>query len=97
MFPKLLIAVALCVAVAAALLSLRQQRLQTMHEIARLHEQMDAARQRTWDLQVRIAQQLEPGALQAALKRASLELEPLVPMDEWSGQAEQRVVEMSHE
>ena len=64
-------------ALAAALLGLRQQRLQMQHEMTRMHGRMDAARQQTWDLQVRIAEGTQPLVLQEALQRAGLELEPL--------------------
>lgn len=64
-------------ALGAGLLSLRQQRLETMHEMARLHEAMDESRQRVWGLQVEVAERIEPAELRRALERARLILEPV--------------------
>ena len=70
MFPKLLFAILAAIVVGAALLGLRHQRLQAMHEMAALHAEMDRSRREIWDLQVRIAEHLEPTRLRGALLRA---------------------------
>lgn len=81
MFAKLLLLVMVTTVVGATLLGLRQQRLQLMHEMAGLHSQIDRARQATWDMQTRIAQLTEAGALEQAIERAELELESVTPAD----------------
>ncbi|MFA9478355.1 hypothetical protein ACERK3_08605 [Phycisphaerales bacterium AB-hyl4] len=79
MFPKLFVAIVFAAAIGAVLLGLRQHRLEMMHDMVRVHREMDAVRQQTWDLQVRIAERLEPEALRDAVERADLSLEPAVP------------------
>lgn len=76
MYAKLFIAVLATVVLGAALLGLRQQRLQTMHEMAELHADMDRARRATWDLQVRIGEKIEPDRLREAIERNQLVMEP---------------------
>ena len=71
----MLVAVAVAAIIAAALLSLRRQRLETLHEVASLHAQIDATRQRTWGLQSRIAARTQPGQLRAAIDRAGMVME----------------------
>lgn len=78
MFLKLLTTLAFATLVAVALLGLRQQRLEAMHDMAQLQAEMDQARQHTWDLQVRIAGRMEPGTLLEAMDRAELALEPVI-------------------
>jgi cell division protein FtsL len=78
MFTKLLTALVLMVVIGSAVFSLRQQRLELMHEITGLHRQMNRDRQRTWDMQVRIADRTRPGALRDAIARAGLDMEPAV-------------------
>ena len=58
------------------LLAVRQRHLETMHGMARLHATMDETRRQTWDLQVRISEQIEPETLGAALERNRLAVEP---------------------
>ena len=77
MFSRLLVCVLITAAAGGSLLALRQARLQTLHEMGQLHTQMNDLRTATWDLQVRIAEATQPHALEAALERAQLELEPV--------------------
>ena len=65
--------------VAAALLHVRQQRFDAMHEMATLHRQMNDHRQALWRWQARIAKATEPPALIQAIARAELALEPVTP------------------
>ena len=81
MFTKLLAVIVFVTAVGAALLALRQQRLESMHDMATLHGQMDQDRQATWDCQVRLAEAVEPARLREAIERAQLKLQPLPPDD----------------
>ncbi len=77
MFAKLMVLIIAGTATAAALLWLRQQRVELAHEITTAHQQIDATRQATWDLQVKVAAFVEPNSLNQALARAELDLEPL--------------------
>lgn len=79
MYPKLFVAIVFAVGIGAVLLGLRQQRLETMHDMVRMHREMDAVHQQTWDMQVRIANQLEPEMLREAVEQAQLTLEPVAP------------------
>lgn len=79
MLARLITVVVFATAVAAVLLGLRQQRLQVMHEMAQLHAQINEDRQAMWDLQVRIAERMQPEALHEAIARAGLEVEPITP------------------
>lgn len=79
MLPKLIAVVVIGTALAAVLLGMRQQRLQMMHEMARMHSKINASRQEVWDLQVKIAERMEPEFLKAAIARAELQLEPITP------------------
>lgn len=77
MLPKLFFTIASIALIAAALLGMHQQRLQTLHAMADLHVQMDTDRKATWDAQAKIAEGTHPVALSAAVQRIGLELEPL--------------------
>ncbi len=81
MFPKVLFAIAAAALIGAGLLSLRQQRLTMMHEMAQLHQHMDQTRRETWDLQARIASESSPEALRQAIERTGMQLEPVAPRD----------------
>ena len=61
----------------AKMLSLRQQRFEINHDITRLHQQMDGARQSFWESQVKVADQLKPAALEHKMSVAELKLEPI--------------------
>ncbi|MEX0777437.1 MAG: hypothetical protein WD042_17165 [Phycisphaeraceae bacterium] len=78
MFVKLTVLVLMITATSASLLWLRQQRLQIGHDIAQAHRQIDANRQLVWDLRAKVAQRVEPTALNDALARADLNLEPVL-------------------
>lgn len=97
MFAKLLTALVLAVLVGAAIFNLRQQRLELMHEITVLHRQMNQDRQATWDTQVRIASQTNPQALQDALTRAGLTMEPAVTYHAIDPDAAEPYVDARHE
>lgn len=63
--------------IAGRVLSLRQQRFETNHQVTRLHQQMDGARQSLWEGQVRVAEQLKPSAIEHKLIVAQMKLEPI--------------------
>jgi cell division protein FtsL len=77
MFWKLLALIVLATATGSTLLGLRHQQLQIAHETVRLHLQIDRSRKRMWDLQIRIAEHLEPVRLRASIAEAPLDLEPI--------------------
>ena len=81
MFVRLFFVIAASAAIAAGLLMVRQQQLETMHETAKLYDQIRRSREATWDLQVRIAQRAEPVELRDTLSRSELALEPTTPVD----------------
>ncbi len=49
------------------------------HDIAQMHSEIDEARRQTWDYQVRISKEADPQALQCAIDRVGLKLEPIDP------------------
>ena len=79
MFTRALAAIVFATAIGVVLLSLRQQRLAMMHDMAKLRDQMDVSRQQTWDMQVRIAAKIDPPRLAKAIERAKLKVEPNTP------------------
>src|SRR5262245_37206571 len=79
MFARTLVVIVCATAIGVGLLGMRQQRLTTMHEMARLRDQMDESRKGTWDMQVRIAARMDPPKLAKAIERAKLRLEPTTP------------------
>lgn len=79
MFLKSLTLIVFIAAVAVLVLSYRQQRLEMMNEMTRLHRQIDHSRQKMWDLQVKIADHIDPAALAKAIDRAHLKLESSTP------------------
>lgn len=78
MYARVLVLIVVFTAIAVAMLALRQQRYETMHEMAVLHQKLNDNRQDLWHWQSRIAERMEPGALREALDRAGLKLEPVV-------------------
>jgi len=60
MFPKLLFIILIAGATAAALLANRQQRIDTAHEIAVLHQRLQTQEQTLWRLQSEVAQRIRP-------------------------------------
>ena len=72
----LAVVILLC-AVGAGLLGLRQQQLNDKHAMAMSHAVMKDAREHIKDLQVRIAKMTRPEALNEAIERADLRVEPI--------------------
>lgn len=79
MFFKALVAILAVAAVAVVLLGYRQQRFESMHEMAKLHSQINNSRQEIWETQVRIAGRLQPERLAKSIERSKLALQPAVP------------------
>lgn len=94
MFWKLVVVLVSVVLIGAGLLGLRAERQHLKQEIAQLHAEVDQARHRTWDAQVRIAERAAPTELRPALERAGLELEPAVPTElRWPEPGSRQMVE----
>ena len=64
--------------ITTGLLALRHERIRTAHHIMLEHQRINNARQGMWDMQVRIADHATPRALEAAIIRARIDLEPAV-------------------
>lgn len=79
MFARLLFVIVALTALAAALLVLRQQRFEAMHEMAVLHRQVDGHRVALWRQQSRIAADLEPARLRSAIVETQLPLTTITP------------------
>lgn len=74
----MLLALVMFAAVAGmALFAMRQQRLELMHNMVLLQQQMVRSRQNLWGLQAQIAQNTRPQALDQAIQHAGLQLEPI--------------------
>lgn len=74
---RYLAVVVLLSAVGAGVLGLRQQQLNDKHAMAESHAAMKEAREHIKDLQVRIAKMTRPEALNEAIERAELQVEPI--------------------
>lgn len=77
MFNKLLLVVAALGATAVALLVNRQQRIETAHETAVLHERLAAQRQDLWRLRSEIAEACRPDTVEQAMGELSAEWSPI--------------------
>lgn len=70
MFVKLLIIIIVVGAMACALLVNRQQRIDTAHEIAAVHQRLIAQEQTLWRLRMEIAQRVKPEYIKKRIDRA---------------------------
>lgn len=90
---RYLAVVVLLSAIGAGLLGMRQQQLNDKHAIAEAHAQMKQDREAIKDLQVRIARKTTPEALEEAIERKRLNLEPITRQPAPVEQAEQTTTE----
>ena len=74
---RYLAVVLLLTAIGAGLLGLRRQQLNDKHAMAESHTQMKQDREMIKDLQVRIARRTTPEALQDAIDRTGMSVEPI--------------------
>lgn len=79
MFHKLAILTLMLVFLAAALLILRQERLEAANRNAALYWQIQRSRQSIWATQARSAALLRPNELRERIEHAKLNLQPLDP------------------
>lgn len=85
MYPKLLAIIVFSALMGVMVLGFRQRRLETMHEMTRLHQSVDDMRREMWRLQGRIAEDCQPARLREAIEATGLELEPMTPLDAGTG------------
>ena len=58
----------MAVVLAALLLSMRKQRVQTAHQIVQMRRSIERSRRGLWDLQLEVSRQLEPKTLRRAIE-----------------------------
>lgn len=80
MFAKLTVLLLAVTATAAGLLWLRQDKMELANQIAMSHKQIDQTRQAIWERQVQVSRRVQPESLNQAVARASLSMEPIIPM-----------------
>lgn len=68
----------MAVVLAALLLSMRKQRVQTAHQIVQMRRSIERSRRGLWDLQLEVSRQLEPKTLRRAIEEVRLSLEPIL-------------------
>lgn len=76
MWMKLMVMVLCAGVVGGLLLGLRHRRLYLMHEMTRMHEQMEQDRKTIWQHQVTISEATTPQRLAEAVRERKLDLEP---------------------
>lgn len=81
MFGKLMFLVVAATILGSSLLALRQQRYEIANEMIATHRTIDATRRSIWGLQAASANRVESSAIETAVAKANLDLEPVVPLD----------------
>ncbi len=82
MFAKLLLAILVTAATASMLLVSRQVRLETAHEMARLHTHLAESQHGLWELRGKIAERCRPDRLRRAMDQLGGDWVPV----EWNWQ-----------
>ena len=77
---KLLICLFSSLALAAAMIELRQQRLDISYQSDRLHNQIEAQQAKLWNQQVQIAVYTAPNAIARTVSNHALRLIPQSPL-----------------
>lgn len=77
MFGKLLLIIVVVGAVACALLVIRQQRIDTFHEIAQVHVRLLDHERTLWQMREEIAERCRPSQVRLAMDDLGLEWSPL--------------------
>ena len=85
MLAKAALVIVVMAVTAAGVLSVRQQRLQAVHDTARSIEQATQLDRRWWSLRLELASRLDPAALEATLVAVEAELGGFesLPSDWW--------------
>ncbi|MHC4080094.1 MAG: hypothetical protein ACYS15_00275 [Planctomycetota bacterium] len=92
MFAKLLLIIVVVGATACGLLVNRQQRIETAHETAMLHQQIVEQEQQIWKLRCEVSRRCRPQQLNLALARLGGSWAPVVVEP---GGGETRIVELA--
>lgn len=77
MFSKLLFIVIAVGAVACALLVIRQQRIDTFHEITQTHRRLSEHERTLWEMRAEIAERCRPAQVRLAMNNLGLDWIPL--------------------
>ena len=77
MFAKLLLIIVAVGAVACALLVIRQQRIDTFHEITQAHLRLQEHERTLWQMRAEIAERCRPSQVRLAMDELGLEWIPL--------------------
>ncbi|MCZ6837127.1 MAG: hypothetical protein O7G85_15235 [Planctomycetota bacterium] len=77
MFAKLILIILAAGAIASSLLVLRQQKVETIHEISRAYQRQRVSEQTLWLLQAEIARRVRPEALNEKLRESELNWLPI--------------------
>ena len=77
MFAKLLFIVIAVGAVACALLVIRQQRIDTFHEITQTHRRLSEHERTLWEMRAEIAERCRPAQVRLAMNNLGLDWIPL--------------------
>ncbi len=81
MFAKLLLIIVVMGATACALLVNRQQRIETAHETAMLHQELLEQQKRLWTMRTRIAQRSRPECVRLAVSELGGTWSPVVVVE----------------
>lgn len=77
MFAKLLFIIIAVGAVACALLVIRQQRIDTFHEITQTHRRLSEHERTLWEMRAEIAERCRPAQVRLAMNNLGLDWIPL--------------------
>ena len=72
MFAKLLLIIVAVGAVACALLVIRQQRIDTFHEITQTHKRLSEHERTLWEMRAEIAERCRPSQVRLAMNRLDI-------------------------
>lgn len=77
MFGKLLLIIVCACAVACALLVIRQQRIDTFHEMTQTHRRLSEHERTLWQMRAEIAERCRPSEVRMAMNSLNLNWVPL--------------------
>ena len=82
MFPKLLLVIVVLGSTACALLVNRQQRIETAHRAALMHQELIEQQQRLWTMRAMIAERCRPECVRVAVNGLGGSWSPVVVVEE---------------
>jgi hypothetical protein len=86
MFAKLLVIITVVGATACALLVIRQQRIDTFHEISLIHHRLLTHERTLWQVRGEIAQRCRPSQVRLVMNRLGGEWVPIPAEPTWPNQ-----------